>query len=228
MGVSSATKRAPASPLAGFDVRADDRATWKVGMIHGSRTIPGLVESDDVIFTDAEVADSGLDYLALGHWHNYSTGRAGGTIWAYAGAPEPVAVDQDGAGSVLPGPAGGAERRPTRAGAAGASGPHGLPRRVGRCRRGRERGRSSSRDCVSWGTPTWSWMSVVDGIAPDTLELDLDEVERALAGAFLHVRRPRPLGYRAGGWAGPARATPWPARFVADVARSHRGRGGRG
>jgi DNA repair exonuclease SbcCD nuclease subunit len=30
-----ATKRAPRSPLAGFDVAADDRATWHVGLIHG-------------------------------------------------------------------------------------------------------------------------------------------------------------------------------------------------
>ena len=36
-----ATKRAPHSPLQGFDVRDDDRASWKVGMIHGSRIDPG-------------------------------------------------------------------------------------------------------------------------------------------------------------------------------------------
>ena len=95
-----ATKRAPRSPLEGFDVRADDRATWKVGMIHGSRFIAGKVERDDVLFSDDEIAASGLDYLALGHWHSFLSGRAGATTWAYAGAPEPVAVDQDGAGDV--------------------------------------------------------------------------------------------------------------------------------
>ncbi len=95
-----ATKRAPRSPLDGFSVRADERASWKVGMIHGSRQIPGKVDRDDVLFTDDEIAASGLDYLALGHWHSYSSGRAGDTTWAYAGAPEPVAVDQDGAGDV--------------------------------------------------------------------------------------------------------------------------------
>ncbi len=95
-----ATKRAPRSPLEGFDVGADDRATWKVGMVHGSRFIAGKVERDDVLFTDDEIATSGLDYLALGHWHSFLSGRAGATTWAYAGAPEPVAVDQDGAGDV--------------------------------------------------------------------------------------------------------------------------------
>ena len=95
-----ATKRAPQSPLQGFAVGGDERASWKVGMIHGSRAIPGKVDHDDVIFSDAEVAASGLDYLALGHWHSFSSGQAGATTWCYPGAPEPVAVDQDGAGDV--------------------------------------------------------------------------------------------------------------------------------
>ena len=69
-------------------------------MVHGSMFIPGKVENDDVLFTEAEVAASGLDYLALGHWHSFREGRAGTTTWAYPGAPEPVAVDQDGAGQV--------------------------------------------------------------------------------------------------------------------------------
>lgn len=96
------TKRAPQSPLDGFD--ATDGAkpgTWQVGMIHGSLAIPSKFDQDDVLFTEAEVAASGLDYLALGHWHSFREGRAGKTTWAYSGAPEPVALDQDGAGQVL-------------------------------------------------------------------------------------------------------------------------------
>lgn len=96
-----ATKRAPRSPLAGFDAAEDDRATWNVGMIHGSLLIPERTEHDEVVFTSDEVAASHLDYLALGHWHSTQRGRAGATVWAYSGAPEPVAVDQDRAGNVL-------------------------------------------------------------------------------------------------------------------------------
>ena len=44
---------------------------------------------------------SGLHYLALGHWHSFRKGRSGKTTWAYSGAPEAVAIDQDGAGQVL-------------------------------------------------------------------------------------------------------------------------------
>lgn len=96
-----ATKRAPHSPLAGFSVPADDPATWRIGMIHGSLSIPGKTDMDEVVFTEAEVAASGLDYLALGHWHSTLQGMAGRVPWAYSGAPEPVALDQDRAGNVL-------------------------------------------------------------------------------------------------------------------------------
>ncbi len=99
------TKRAPNSPLAGFAVKREpikgSSIIWHVGMIHGSLVVPGRIEQDDVGFTEGEIAASGLDYLALGHWHAARKGRAGRTTWAYSGAPEPVAVDQDGAGQVL-------------------------------------------------------------------------------------------------------------------------------
>lgn len=95
------TKRAPRSPLDGVDVAADGRARWKVAMLHSAIRIPGRVETDDVIIEEAEIAASGLDYLALGHWHSALDGRSGATTWAFSGAPEPVAVDQDGAGGVL-------------------------------------------------------------------------------------------------------------------------------
>jgi DNA repair protein SbcD/Mre11 len=106
------TKRAPRSPLAALVAgdaapRAGAAAgvgaatgNWQVGMVHGSLAVPGRFESDEVSFTDQEVAASGLDYLALGHWHSFREGRAGRTVWAYSGAPEPVALDQDGAGHV--------------------------------------------------------------------------------------------------------------------------------
>jgi len=99
------TKRAPRSPLAGFTApKAGETGKprpWQVGMIHGSMPIPGKFDKDEVLFTEDEVAVSGLDYLALGHWHSFREGRAGNTSWAYSGAPEPVALDQDGAGQVL-------------------------------------------------------------------------------------------------------------------------------
>ncbi len=95
-----ATKRAPRSPLAGFSAVGAPE-TWKVGMIHGSLLVPGRTDGDEVVFSAEEVAASGLDYLALGHWHSAQSGTAGTVRYAYAGAPEPVAVDQDRAGKAL-------------------------------------------------------------------------------------------------------------------------------
>ncbi|MEA2676863.1 MAG: repair protein SbcD/Mre11 [Chloroflexota bacterium] len=101
-------KRAAESPL--IAIRGDVEAAradgpragnWLIGMIHGSIAQPGRFEHDEVIVTDEEIAQSGLDYLALGHVHSVRDGRAGNVSWAYSGAPEPVALDQDGAGQVL-------------------------------------------------------------------------------------------------------------------------------
>ncbi len=96
-----ASKRAPHSPLRDLKVTAGNGVTWHVGMVHGSLAIPDRTDRDEVVFTREEVEATGLDYLALGHWHSAQKGKAGTTTWAYSGAPEPVAVTQDGAGKVL-------------------------------------------------------------------------------------------------------------------------------
>ena len=98
-----ATKRAPHSPLDDIHVEhsGPDAATWHVGLVHGALAIPGRTDRDEVVFTAEEIGASGLDYLALGHWHSTQQGKAGATTWAYSGAPEPVAVTQDGAGRAL-------------------------------------------------------------------------------------------------------------------------------
>jgi DNA repair exonuclease SbcCD nuclease subunit len=70
-------------------------------MVHGSIAIPGKTDHDEVVVTTDEIAASGLDYLALGHWHSAQQARAGNVQYAYSGAPEAVALDQDRAGKVL-------------------------------------------------------------------------------------------------------------------------------
>jgi DNA repair exonuclease SbcCD nuclease subunit len=96
-----ATKRAPHSPLRDLRVSAEPAADWHIGMVHGAIAIPEKTDRDEVVVTKEEIAATGLDYLALGHWHSAQQGKAGGTTYAYSGAPEPVAVNQDGAGKVL-------------------------------------------------------------------------------------------------------------------------------
>ena len=182
-----ATKRAPRSPLAGLDASADDRATWHVGLLHAALAIEGRTDGDDVVVTSDEIAASNLDYLALGHWHSTSKGKAGGTTYAYSGAPEPIAVDQDRAGNVLlvALDAPGARKRVS----------------VEERRVGKTAFEKLQLDAATLGSqPALVAMLaeransdlVLDveliGVRPDELDVHVDEVEQELADRFLKIR----------------------------------------
>jgi DNA repair exonuclease SbcCD nuclease subunit len=182
-----ATKRAPHSPLARLDVADDDRATWHVGLVHGSLAIPEKTEHDEVVFTSEEVAASHLDYLALGHWHSTQRGRAGATVWAYSGAPEPVAVDQDRAGNVLLvtlEERGGGRRVAVE------------ERRVGQTRFERleiDAAAVGSQPAlverlIALADPDLVLDVRIIGVRPDELDLEVDEVEREVAQRFFRAR----------------------------------------
>ena len=181
------TKRAPHSPLAGFSAAADHRASWHVGLIHGSLAIPGKTDADEVVFTAAEITASHLDYLALGHWHSTQRGQAGGTVWAYSGAPEPVAVDQDRAGNVL------LVTLDERAGVRHVTVEE---RRVGRTRFDRlevDAGTLASQPALverlaAMADPDLVLDVRLVGIRGDDLDLAPDEVERELADRFFRLR----------------------------------------
>ncbi len=181
-----ATKRAPESPLHGLAIDPS-LSTWHVGMIHGSIAIPNSTEHDEVVITNEEIAASGLDYLALGHWHSTSNGKAGGTTWAYAGAPEPVALDQDRAGQVL------LVSLDQRDGAKTVTVE---PRQVGRTRF--EKVELDAATVASQPALIEQLAGRADpdvvldvrliGVRPDTLDVHVEEVESALAAQFLKVR----------------------------------------
>jgi hypothetical protein len=181
------TKRAPKSPLDGFDSRTDGRGTWRIGMVHGALAIPGKTEGDEVVFTEDEIAQTGLDYLALGHWHSAIEGRAGNVTYAYSGAPEPVAMDQDGAGQVL---------LVTLAERGGRHQVSIVPKRVGQTRSekldldvsGIQSQPALIQTIASHADSNLFLDLRLTGLMPDTLDVDLDEVERALAPSFLRFR----------------------------------------
>jgi exonuclease SbcD len=187
-GRVSDTKRAPRSPFEGFDARMDRRATWRIGMVHGALAIPGKTDADEVTFTEAEIADSGLDYLALGHWHSVLEGRAGNVTYAYSGAPEPVAVDQDGAGQVLIVTLDdkGGSRHEVKI----------QPRRVGQTRTEKlevDLGAIASQPALIEAIKAHADPNLVldvrlGGFLADQMDFDLEETERALAPSFLRVR----------------------------------------
>jgi DNA repair exonuclease SbcCD nuclease subunit len=181
------TRRAPQSPLAGFPPRPESGPIWRIGMVHGALSIPRMTDGDDVVIDANEIAASGLDYLALGHWHSTLTARAGDVQYAYPGAPEPVAVDQDRAGNVLLVTLDlvDARRNVTVE-----------ERAVGRTRFQRlEMDASAIPSQAAFvdrlrerADPDLVLDVRVTGMRPDQLDLDVDEVETALAPAFLNVR----------------------------------------
>jgi DNA repair exonuclease SbcCD nuclease subunit len=186
-GLCFPTKRAPHSPLKDFKAEVDDPGRWHVGVIHGSLAIPGKTDQDEVVFRADEIAASGLDYLALGHWHSFQQGRAGRVAWAYSGAPEPVAVDQDQAGNVL---------LVTLEGEGTGKRVSIEPRRVGRTRFQPvevDVGAAASQAAIEEALLAYADPDVVvdvrlQGVLREDLDLDVEELERALGPRFLRAR----------------------------------------
>jgi len=182
-----ATKRAPQSPLAGVDAASDDRATWHLGLLHAAVAIPDKTEHDDVVITTEEIAAGHLDYLALGHWHSFSQGKAGRTTYAYSGAPEAVAIDQDKAGSVCLvslEQSGGKKRISVETRVVATTRFERLDLDAGTI--------ATQPGLIELLAAKASPDLVLDarliGVRPETLDLDLDEVEAALADRFLRIR----------------------------------------
>jgi DNA repair exonuclease SbcCD nuclease subunit len=181
------TKRAPHSPLRDLRVAAEPTAGWHVGMVHGAIAIPDRTDRDEVVVTKDEIAATGLDYLALGHWHSAQQGRAGETTYAYSGAPEPVAVNQDGAGKVL------LVELETSG--------HAKTVTIEERKVGRTRFDKLDLDAAAIGSQAELLKALsaradpdlvldvrMTGVRPDELDVEPTEVEEQLKGAFLRVR----------------------------------------
>ena len=95
-GAAFTAPQADRSPLAGFSAPRDGRIHLMV--LHGEVGGQGRYGPVD----PADVAASGLAYLALGHVHACSgLQRAGETSWAYPGCPEGRGFDETGEKGVL-------------------------------------------------------------------------------------------------------------------------------
>ena len=84
------------SPLSHFRAPVDERL--HIGILHGE--VDGLNGYGSIL--RADIAASGLHYLALGHVHQYSgLQKEGKTFWAYPGCPEGRGFDELGDKGVL-------------------------------------------------------------------------------------------------------------------------------
>lgn len=77
---------------------ADGTEKYAIGVLHGD---PTQVHSPYCPITKQQVADSALDYLALGHIHKGDMFRAGKTLCAWPGCPMGQGYDETGEKGVL-------------------------------------------------------------------------------------------------------------------------------
>jgi len=96
-GKPNLSNRSYTSPLKGLKRSTPSR--FHVAMAHGSFYIPEKTAEDDHVFRLEEIKASGMDYLALGHWHRVYSCSEQPPAW-YSGPPEWI-PDQRERGAVL-------------------------------------------------------------------------------------------------------------------------------
>ncbi len=96
-GYPNTTKQGGVHPLA--ELTADLTARFNVAAIHASLTIEGKYNPEDYLVETAEIEASGMDYVALGHWHSEYELPTTVPAW-YCGAPEQTKFEEK-AGAVL-------------------------------------------------------------------------------------------------------------------------------
>ena len=78
--------------------RAQPADRLKIGLTHGALAIPGKHQPNDFPIDPAAATRAGLDYLGVGHWHNWQVYDCDRLVMP--GTPEPDAFDQPNAGNV--------------------------------------------------------------------------------------------------------------------------------
>jgi exonuclease SbcD len=96
-GKPNLSNKSHISPLKGLKPSTSSR--FHIAMAHGSFYIPEKIAEDDHVFRLEEVKSSGMDYLALGHWHRVYGCSEKPPAW-YSGPPEWI-PDQRERGAVL-------------------------------------------------------------------------------------------------------------------------------
>lgn len=76
-----------------------DADTIKIGLTHGALAIEGKHQPNDFPITLNAASRAGLDYLAIGHWHNWLADTDGGRL-VIPGTPEPDRFTNDAAGHI--------------------------------------------------------------------------------------------------------------------------------
>ena len=81
-------------------LQPDPAARFNVAVAHAA-VRPTREATDACITTPEQIAGSGMDYIAFGHWHNPSDQSRGKVVAAFSGSPEILAVDQRERGQAI-------------------------------------------------------------------------------------------------------------------------------
>jgi DNA repair exonuclease SbcCD nuclease subunit len=96
-GHSNVYNKSTESPLR--DILPQNPQKYSVGIVHASVAIEGKFAPDDYPVTVEEVERSPFSYIAFGHWHRMQE-VVKRKAW-YAGSPEVLSLQEEGAGNVL-------------------------------------------------------------------------------------------------------------------------------
>lgn len=164
--------------------RADAAAAFNVGVVHASVRLGHLRGGDEPMLSPEAIAATGMDYLALGHWHRGGDYSNGGVTALYSGSPEITAIDQAEQGQVL--------RVELRRG----TGARWAPLTVGRLRRREvelnladfDSGPQLLEELRRYADPEVVLEATLSGLAHAGFHYDTAELEEELAADFFRVR----------------------------------------
>ncbi|MGD2065446.1 MAG: DNA repair exonuclease, partial [Dehalococcoidia bacterium] len=97
-GKPNLSNRSSVSPLKGLERSTSSK--FHIAMAHGSFYIPEKIAKDDHVFKLEEIKASGMDYLALGHWHRVYDCSEEPSAW-YSGPPEWISGQTEKGGVLL-------------------------------------------------------------------------------------------------------------------------------
>lgn len=96
-GSSHTERRTNYQPFEGAPGRGE--AAWQVGIGHGHFIGPNALLHHSFHIRADQLAATGLDYVALGHWEHMTIVEAGeGVVAAYSGAPDALSGNREGHG----------------------------------------------------------------------------------------------------------------------------------
>lgn len=99
-GRANDTRQGGVHPLT--TLAPDPSARHNVAVAHASVEIEGKSSPEDYLVEPGELASSGMEYVALGHWHRKGEFSSEEVVAWFCGAPEATKYDEsDGAGYVL-------------------------------------------------------------------------------------------------------------------------------